>query len=161
MSRVFLLLGSNLGDRLTALKDARYHISRKAGKIVTVSSIFQTAAWGGKPQADFYNQALEIQPLANPLQILEALLDIEKSMGRERVEKWDARLIDIDILLWGDLQILEPELVVPHPYLHLRRFALTPIVEIAPEVLHPGLNKTMAELLAECPDDLTVKREKL
>jgi 2-amino-4-hydroxy-6-hydroxymethyldihydropteridine diphosphokinase len=161
MDRVFLLLGSNLGDRLAALKDARYHISRKVGEIITVSSIFQTASWGGKTQPDFYNQALEIQPLESPLQTLKSLLDIEKSMGRKRLEKWDARLIDIDILLWGDLLIHQPELVVPHPYLHLRRFALAPLVEIAPDVVHPMLDKTIRQVLDECTDVLPVNKVKL
>lgn len=161
MSRVFLLLGSNLNDRQAALDEARHRISRTAGKIITVSSIFQTAAWGDKPQPDFYNQALEIEPVTNPPETLTTLLEIEKNMGRQRLEKWGSRLIDIDILLWGDVIMDEPSLRVPHPYLHLRRFALTPLAEIASDVVHPAFSKTITQLLEDCPDLLPVNRLKL
>ena len=161
MSRAFLLLGSNLGDRQSALDEARNQISRTAGKIITISSVFQTAAWGDKPQPEFYNQAIEIQPFANPLETLCALLDIERGMGRERIEKWGTRLIDIDILLWDDQIIRQADLSVPHPYLHVRRFALTPLAEIAPDVIHPAFKKTIAELLRDCSDALPVNQLKL
>ena len=156
MSRVFLLLGSNLGDRLSALEKARHHISRDAGKIITTSSIFQTAHGAIYPnpilQSDDWNSTSYRTCWNTP-----NYSEYWESMGRERLEKWGSRLIDIDILL-GSQQIQQPDLVVPHPYLHMRRFALTPLVEIAPDVVHPMPNKTMTQLLDECVDQLPVKQ---
>lgn len=158
MGSVFLLLGSNLGDRLTNLFEARQHISRQAGKIITTSEIYRTAAWGYTNQPDFYNQAVEIEPFAPPHKTLLTLQDIEKKSGRVRTEKWGSRIIDIDILLWGSEHINLPNLVIPHPHLHERRFALVPLAEIAPHAVHPLFKKSIDQLLRECTDSLGVNR---
>jgi 2-amino-4-hydroxy-6-hydroxymethyldihydropteridine diphosphokinase len=158
MGSVFLLLGSNLGDRLANLLEARQHISRQAGKIVTASGIYRTAAWGDETQPDFYNQALEIDPFAGPRETLLSLLEIEKKMGRVRHEKWGSRVIDIDIVLWGNDHIELPDLTIPHPHLQDRRFVLVPLAEIAPQTVHPVLKKNILQLLAECTDTLGVSR---
>ncbi len=161
MGSVFLLLGSNLGERLANLLEARQQISRQAGEIVTVSNLYSTAAWGNSNQPDFYNQAIEINPFSGPHETLLTLLGIERNMGRVRVNKWGSRLIDIDILLWKDEQIQLPDLVVPHPHLPDRKFALVPLAEIAPEAKHPVLKKTILQILADCNDMLTVDRIEL
>lgn len=161
MGSVFLLLGSNQGERLSNLLEARQQISRQSGKIVTASGIYQTAAWGNKNQSDFYNQAIEIEPFAEPQETLYSILAIEKEMGRVRKEKWGSRLIDIDILLWHNHHIQLPDLVIPHPHLTERRFALAPLAEIAPLAIHPLLNKNILQLLAECKDTLNVERVNL
>ena len=158
MYRVFLLLGSNLGDRYRNLEDAAHAINELAGQIVRKSSIYSTAAWGKTEQPDFYNQALEVLSRGEPDALLEIVLSIEKALGRVRREKWGERLIDIDILLYGDLVIRTTPLTVPHPEMQNRRFALEPLAEIAGSVMHPVFNKTIDTLLAECADTLPVKR---
>jgi 2-amino-4-hydroxy-6-hydroxymethyldihydropteridine diphosphokinase len=161
MSSAFLLLGSNLGDRLNNLQEARILISRELGKIITTSSIYQTQAWGNIAQPDFYNQVVEISPFHEPIETLKLLLKVENLMGRVRAEKRGNRLIDIDILLCHTIEIKTPELTIPHPYLHVRRFTLIPLVEIAPSAVHPVLQKTMQQLLDECPDPLAVSKVQL
>lgn len=158
MVSVFLLLGSNLGDPIANLAEARLHISRQAGEIITLSSVYKTAAWGNPDQPDFYNQAIEIQTVKNPQELLTLLLSIESSMGRIRDVKWGSRLIDIDILFWEQEVIHESNLRVPHPQLQDRRFVLTPLAEIASELKHPTLKKSITELLHECIDTLAVEK---
>ncbi|HPM30188.1 MAG TPA: 2-amino-4-hydroxy-6-hydroxymethyldihydropteridine diphosphokinase [Chryseolinea sp.] len=155
-NRIFLLLGTNLGDRKINLELAIDEIEKLVGAIVTKSSIYKTAAWGKLDQPEFYNQVVEVDTKINGLQILEKILGIEISLGRERKEKWGERLIDIDILLIGDRIIQSEKLVVPHPQLANRKFTLIPLAEIASDVVRPILNKSIAELLEECVDPLEV-----
>jgi 2-amino-4-hydroxy-6-hydroxymethyldihydropteridine diphosphokinase len=153
---IFILLGSNLNDRLGNLTEARLQISRLAGQIITTSSIYKTAAWGNTQQPDFYNQVIELHPSLTPEQLLATILTIESAMGRIRDKKWGARTIDIDILFSGSLIVHQEHLTIPHPQIPNRRFTLVPLHEIAPEFLHPVLNKTIHELLNDCPDKLEV-----
>lgn len=109
-------------------------------------------------EPDFINQAIYLQTNLSPQELLITILDIEKQFGRQRIEKWGSRTIDIDILFYADMIIKESDLVVPHPYLHERAFALLPLAEIAPEYVHPLMNKTILDLCDSLADDLSVKR---
>lgn len=155
---VYLLIGSNIGDRKKHLSDALWAIETQAGAIRGRSSVYETAAWGNVNQAPFYNQAIRISTFLDPHVLLTQLQLIERSMGRERKEKWGERVIDIDILLYGDQIIDTPDLKIPHPELQNRRFALIPMAEIADDLIHPKLFQTIHELLKNCPDALAVKK---
>src|SRR6478609_4150733 len=139
MSRVFLLLGSNLGNAELHLKDATEAIRIQAGLIIQASSIYSTKAWGKTDQPDFLNQVIEISCDQTPHELLGLLLKIEIDLGRVRKEKWGARLIDIDILFFDNEHILESDLKIPHPEIANRRFTLVPLAEIAPDLIHPVL----------------------
>ena len=155
---VFLLLGTNLGDRIDNLNEALRSIQQGLGKITKLSSVYETAAWGKTDQPAFLNLAVEVMTNLSPEDVLKYVLSIEARLGRERKEKWGERIIDIDILFY-DVDIYNlPHLVIPHPQVANRRFTLTPLNEIAPGLIHPVLNKTVAELLSDCRDVLEVKR---
>jgi 2-amino-4-hydroxy-6-hydroxymethyldihydropteridine diphosphokinase len=158
MNRAYLLIGTNLGDREENLATARELIGLHAGKIVLSSPLYETAAWGKTDQPPFLNQALAVDTSINAKQLMRKLLKLEKMMGRERKEKYGPRLIDIDILLFNSDRFDFHFLKVPHPEMQYRRFALLPLADIAAEVVHPILNKTIAELLDECRDELEVKK---
>lgn len=156
MNTAFLLTGGNLGDRLSNLEQAALLINVNCGDIIKQSSIYKTAAWGFKDQPDFYNQALQIQTTLLPEELMKNLLLVEEKLGRKRTIKMGPRIIDIDILLMDDFIINSSILTVPHPRLPERKFALTPLAEIASNVMHPVLHKSILELLDECTDDLPV-----
>jgi 2-amino-4-hydroxy-6-hydroxymethyldihydropteridine diphosphokinase len=158
MNRAFLLTGANLGNREENLAKARTLLGQQCGTITSTSSIYETAAWGNTDQPAFLNQALELQTDLNARQLIRRILKIEKTMGRIREEKYGPRIIDIDILLFNEEKYNYHFLKLPHPEMQNRRFALLPLVEIAPGILHPVLKKTIAELLAECKDELEVKK---
>ncbi|MCU0431739.1 MAG: 2-amino-4-hydroxy-6-hydroxymethyldihydropteridine diphosphokinase [Cytophagaceae bacterium] len=136
---------------------ARTLIGSEIGPILKISSIWETAAWGLSEQASFLNQALIVKTSLQPAQALEAMLQIEKKAGRIRKQHWGPRCLDIDMLLVNDMCIHSPDLQVPHPYLHARRFVLVSLVEMISEWKHPELWKTMDELLQECPDSSACK----
>jgi len=158
MKTAFLLTGGNLGNRLQNLERAASLIEENCGDILQLSSVYQTAAWGFTNQPDFYNQAIALQTLLQPDVLMQALLDIEKIMGRERSFKMAPRIIDIDILLIGELAYQSQLVTVPHPRLSERRFVLTPLAEIAGNIIHPVFHKTINELLVDCKDELTVHK---
>jgi 2-amino-4-hydroxy-6-hydroxymethyldihydropteridine diphosphokinase len=153
---IFLQLGTNEGDGRQNLSEAERRIGAHAGEVVARSSVYKTAAWGLTDQADFYNRVLEIRSPHSPERLLEVVLAIEMDMGRVRREKWGPRLIDIDILFYGQEIVNRAHLVIPHPGIPERRFVLVPLAEIAPDLVHPTLGKRAAELLAECTDSLSV-----
>jgi len=158
MNIAYLLTGGNLGDRAESLKNAAAMVEKEAGRILTRSHLYETAAWGTTNQPDYLNQALLIETNLTAIELLHTILTIEKQLGRFRQEKYGARIIDIDILFFNSEILKTEQLIVPHPHLQNRRFVLVPMVEIAADYCHPVLNKTMSALLEECPDPLDVKK---
>ncbi|GAA4357802.1 2-amino-4-hydroxy-6-hydroxymethyldihydropteridine diphosphokinase [Hymenobacter saemangeumensis] len=156
--QAFLLLGSNLGDRATLLHQARQQLAVQAGELLVCSAIYETAAWGREDQPAFLNQALALHTPLTPQELLQACLAVERAAGRERLERWGSRTLDVDILLFGSSVLDEPGLQLPHPRLPERRFALLPLAEIAGSVTHPTLQLSINELLRRCPDPLPVRR---
>ncbi|MEK7227063.1 MAG: 2-amino-4-hydroxy-6-hydroxymethyldihydropteridine diphosphokinase, partial [Bacteroidota bacterium] len=137
MNTAYLLTGGNLGEREKNLAAAKDHINEQCGKIVKTSSLYETAAWGKTDQPSFLNQALEIQTSFTARQLMRRILKVEKLMGRVRKEKYGPRIIDIDILLFNKERHNYPLLKLPHPEMQNRRFALLPLAEIAPDIVHP------------------------
>ncbi len=133
-------------------------VKQGLGEIMTASSLYQTAAWGKTDQPDFLNQALHLKTTLPPEVLLTELLAIEIQMGRRRFQKNDPRIIDLDIIFYDDLVMKSERLTIPHPLMHLRRFVLEPLNEIAPHFVHPIMKKTVAALLKDCPDPLAVKK---
>lgn len=155
--RLFLGLGSNLGDRKQHLQRATEQIELRIGEISKASSIYETQAWGIENQPDFLNQVLEINTQLEPEKILEIILIIEQNMGRERHVKWGERLIDIDILFYDALVLKTEKLMIPHPFLQDRNFVLAPLTEIAPDFVHPILQRNIRDLFLDSKDQLVVK----
>jgi len=158
MNDAYLLIGGNMGDRLLYLSKAKEAIEKECGKIVSQSSVYETEAWGLKEQEPFLNQALEIETPLLASGLLTAILQIEENLGRKRNIKYGPRLIDIDISFFNDDVINIHHLKIPHPEMQNRRFALQCLNDIAAQKLHPVLQKTVAQLLAECTDPLTVHK---
>ncbi|HUC30175.1 MAG TPA: 2-amino-4-hydroxy-6-hydroxymethyldihydropteridine diphosphokinase [Candidatus Acidoferrum sp.] len=152
-----LSLGSNIGDRGGNLRGAITRLGT-LGRILSVSSFYETEPVEFTDQPWFLNCAVALETSLPPQQLMETALQVEREMGRERVQKKGPRIIDIDILLFADLEIKTRELTIPHPAMHLRRFVLEPLAEIAPELRHPVLKKTIRELLEELPPGQEVKK---
>lgn len=155
---VYLSLGSNIGDRAGHLKAAIERLG-SLGKVVAVSSFYETEPVEVTAQPWFLNGVVALETEKMPRQLIAAILDLEQSMGRRRLQNKGPRTIDIDILLFGNSIIDLPGLTVPHPAMHERRFVLQPLAEIAPEVRHPVLKKKVRELLAALPPGQTVKKK--
>jgi 2-amino-4-hydroxy-6-hydroxymethyldihydropteridine diphosphokinase len=152
LHKIFLGLGSNLGNREENLLTAQKLINEKVGNIRSKSSIYETAAWGITEQNAFLNQVIEIETSFSPSAVLHLVLTIEEDMGRIRAIKWGERSIDIDILYYNNEVISTENLAIPHPFIQERKFVLVPLCEIARDFIHPKLNQTNAELLENCQD---------
>jgi 2-amino-4-hydroxy-6-hydroxymethyldihydropteridine diphosphokinase len=156
---VYLSLGSNVGDREAQLQDALAKLAA-VGSVVATSSFYETEPVEFTRQPWFLNCAIALETNKTPEQLMAAILRIEEEMGRRRVQKKGPRAIDIDILLFDNTIVDSKELTIPHPAMHQRRFVLEPLAEIAPELLHPVLKKTIGELLDSLPPGQVVKRLK-
>jgi 2-amino-4-hydroxy-6-hydroxymethyldihydropteridine diphosphokinase len=157
--KTYIGLGSNVGDRRANVRRALDLLEQRGGVHVTaVSQLIETAPTGGPSQQNNYiNGVVEIDTALEPTELLHALEEIEAFCGRNRAteERWGPRTCDLDILLMGDLVMRTPELIIPHPRMHVRLFVLRPLAELAPQVVHPVLGKTIAELLAAAEGSAT------
>lgn len=150
-----LLLGGNLGRRRRMLASARKQLGLQAGRVLQESSLYETEPWGFEAGQNFLNQVVVVETEHTPRKLLEVMQGIEKDLGRQAADPgggYSSRVIDIDILFYERQVIDTPSLQVPHPQLHKRRFTLEPLCEVAPDLLHPVLQKTTARLLEECQD---------
>ena len=156
MRSVFILAGSNLGDRKTNLEFALESLAR-GGTVINSSSCFETEPVGYSDQPWFLNQVIELETPLTPSELLKLCLEIETQCGRIRTFPNAPRTLDLDILLFGDAVIKQPGLIIPHPRMQERRFALEPLAQIAPDTIHPVLKKSIRSLLADCRDQAIVR----
>jgi|SRR3984957_11202464 len=155
-NRLYLSLGSNMGDREAHLREAIARLQGE-GRVASVSSFYETEPVEVTDQEWFLNCAVALETTQTPEQVMAALLNIERVMGRQRILRRGPRIIDIDILLFSDRIIDSNELTVPHPAMHQRRFVLQPLAEIAPAARHPVLKKTIRELLDALPAGQSIR----
>lgn len=157
MPSVYIGFGSNIGDRLAHIQNALHGLSKTEGiTLQKVSSVYQTDPVGYETQAQFLNGVAAIQTDLPPLSLLHTLKNIESEVGRQHRIRWGPREIDLDILIYGDLCLQTEKLVIPHPEMHHRRFVLAPLVEIAPDLVHPVLKETVQTLVERLEDDKSV-----
>jgi 2-amino-4-hydroxy-6-hydroxymethyldihydropteridine diphosphokinase len=138
VSRAFLGLGSNLGDRLANLQRAVERLRSRGVRVLRSSRVYETEPVGGPPQPDYLNAVLEVETELDPRALLSACLEVEAELGRTRRQRWGPRTIDIDLLTYDDLRIEEPGLEVPHPRMHQRAFVLVPLLELVADTTLPG-----------------------
>ncbi len=152
MATAYLSLGSNLGDRLRLIQEAVAALTVEAGPVTALSSLYETEPWGFSSPHRFLNVALALETTLSPETLLAVTQHIERDLGRTHKSvdgRYADRTIDIDLLFVGDAVLDTPALTLPHPRLHLRRFVLEPLCEIAPDLCHPLLRKSVSQLLAE------------
>lgn len=157
MKEIYLSLGTNLGDRVQLLAEAKKSIEAEIGQVLRASAIYQTDSWGGDgTQPDYLNQVLRVHTELDAESVLSHMLAIEAKLGRTRQQRWESRMMDIDLLFYGKETWELPHLVVPHPRIQERNFVLIPFCEIAPTWVHPVLDLTIRELLEQSTDPLSV-----
>jgi 2-amino-4-hydroxy-6-hydroxymethyldihydropteridine diphosphokinase len=146
-------LGSNMGDRKRSLDLAAGRLSERTGCLESMSGMYESPSWGYESDSPYMNCCLAIRTGMEALELMETALEIEKEMGRTREgQGYSDRIIDIDLLLCGDLVMNSSRLILPHPRMSLRRFVLLPLSEILPDLMHPVLGLSISELLERCPD---------
>lgn len=155
MPLLYIGLGSNLGERAQLLAEARAYCQQRLGPLQRISPIYTTAAWGITDQPAFLNQVISVETQLEPHRCLQIVLDTELLLGRQRIQKWGPRLIDIDLLFYDDWRVDTPDLTLPHPFLHERLFVLLPLADIAP-VGTPAWARVQ-QLLTNCPDTSPVE----
>jgi 2-amino-4-hydroxy-6-hydroxymethyldihydropteridine diphosphokinase len=157
MKKIFLGLGSNMGERAKNLEDSITRVEESVGKIITRSSVYRTQPWGFESENEFLNMVIYVDTDLTPSGLLNVILMIESQLGRVRSgQKYTSRIIDIDILLYDNEIVDDEVLVIPHPRMQDRRFVLVPLAEIAPDIIHPVIGKSIASLLKSCKDESRV-----
>ena len=160
METCYVLFGSNMGDKNQIFAQACLFINNRCGRIVKVSSAFESEPWGFEAEEWLLNRVIVLETDMHPETFLQELLEIERELGRvlhPEIQGYCSRTADLDVLYYGNRIINTVTLTVPHPRLHLRRFALLPLCEVAPDFVHPVLQMTQMELLQQCPDDSIVR----
>ena len=158
MSKTYLLLGADIGDKKTTFVKAKQLIGEGIGRITRESSLYESEAWGFESATTFLNQVVEVSTILQPLELLGSIQKIEAELGRVRSGNgYESRLIDIDILFYDNLVLDTSALAIPHPHMHKRMFTLAPLYELIPNFAHPTLYKTVANLYAECTDKGVVR----
>ena len=153
MAIVYLALGSNIGTREEYLQRAINEIGTHIGPVLSTSDVYETQPLSdSETQRNYLNQVLKVAITLEPKDLLIKLLELEKSLGRQSREKWASREIDIDILFYDQIIYNKDDLVIPHPFMHLRSFVLTPLCQLAPEYFHPVFKKSISHLLQNCSD---------
>lgn len=166
MSVAYLLLGSNQGDKIAILQKAGERLQQLSIAPIVVSSLYESEPWGFEAEEWFLNQAVKIETDLKPHDLLRSILEIERSLGRVRqngdgrIAGYSSRTIDIDILLYENFVSETVDLQLPHPRMHLRRFVLMPLSEVAPGLIHPVLNVSIKKLLEECKDKSKIKKSR-
>ena len=161
MERCYILFGSNMGDKEAIFVQAGLLINNRCGKVIQVSAAYESEPWGFEAEEWFLNRVIVVETELAPDEMLRQLLDIERVLGRVRYPEmhgYASRTADLDILYFGNRVAVSDSLILPHPRLHLRRFAVVPLCEVASELMHPVFHLTQAELLERCPDGSEVKK---
>ena len=159
-NKIYLLLGSNVGDKQANISKAAARLSERVGTVINASAYYVSEPWGVKDQDEFLNQALELDTDLDVRTLMSICKEIEQELEREHIEKWGPRTIDIDIIFYNRDVVHEEGLKVPHPAMSVRKFVLEPLVEINKDFIHPILNYSLAELLEECSDQCKVSKFK-
>ncbi|MEO9475299.1 MAG: 2-amino-4-hydroxy-6-hydroxymethyldihydropteridine diphosphokinase [Cyclobacteriaceae bacterium] len=154
MNGVFLLLGTNMGNKTENLQKALNLLQTGEVHIVDYSSVYQTAPWGKEDQNWFLNMVVRVDSTLNPEELLHHCQGVEQKLGRKRIEKWGSRIIDVDILYYDNIEMNLEDLIIPHPGIAMRKFTLIALDELVPDERHPILNLTQKEMLNVCPDEL-------
>jgi len=147
-----------MGDRLTNIRNAEALIESSIGKIISRSSYYETTPWGKLDQQAFINSAISLTTDDMPSELMIKTQEIEKTLGKKKIEHWGPRIIDIDIIFFASWIVSKQDLIIPHPYIQNRNFVLKPLLDIEKNIMHPKLNKTIEELYLDSPDQSEVKK---